>query len=280
MANQLLDAIAVGNELGKPLVWLDAEAFGSKVVLNGKPLPWHNPTQFVAAYGQLQGLLKAQVAPVHLGRFLHSWLEANASALREMSGKKRVRFAIKRLLGMDAQRRLIREIVSALCDSRSEPVVLVLPPNAELINWANDKANASGAVALSDIDIDTVSVYLADFMRTFSGLDVAGVLVELPEATHINADLLDLYSPIINVCQHYRWAMGMSVAGGLRQDPEERLQFVVSDQATDGVTGLVQSDAFWQGQTVDWQQPDFIYAAVPPEMEPERVLERLAEVRN
>ena len=31
MANELLDAIAQGNEIGKPLVWLDAEAYGSFV---------------------------------------------------------------------------------------------------------------------------------------------------------------------------------------------------------------------------------------------------------
>ena len=70
MVNQLLDAIEKGNQIGTPLIWLDAEEYGSRVVLNGKPFAWNNPTEFVSSYGQLQNLLKADVAAVHLGRFL------------------------------------------------------------------------------------------------------------------------------------------------------------------------------------------------------------------
>jgi len=280
MANELLDAIEQGNEIGRPLIWLDAEEYGSRVVLNDKPFPWNNPTEFVSAYGQLQSLLKANVAPVHLGRFLHSWLAANTSALTEMSGKKRVRFSIKRLLGLDDQRQLIRDIVSALCDSRSEPVVLVLPPNGELINWANSKANGADPVDLTDIDIDSVSVYLADFMRAFSGLNVAGVLVELPQGTEINPELLELYSPIINVARHYHWALGMAVSGAEVDDPEEQLQFVISDRAASTVTGVIQGEAFWQGEPCNVKSPNFVYAAVPEGIAPEAVLERLAGVHN
>lgn len=279
MANALLDAIDTGCQLDKPLVWLDAEDYGSRVVLNDKPMPWSNPTEFVSAYGQIQSLLKAQVAPVHLGRFLRSWLEANPAALSEMSGKKRIRVALKRLLGMEEQRGAIREIVSALCDSCAEPVVLVLPPNGELINWANNRANGAEPVEIGEIDIDSVSVYLADFMRAFSGLDIAAVLVELPQGTAINPDLLDLYSPIVNVARHYHWALGMATLGGVVEDPEQLLQFVVSDAAASGVTGLVQSGALWREGLINWQPPHFVYASVPQDMEPELVLERLAEIR-
>ncbi len=280
MANELLDAIAQGNEIGKPLVWLDAEAYGSEVVLNGKPFPWNNPTEFISSYGQLQSLLKAQVAPLHLGRFLRGWLQSNPAAVTEMSGKKRIRFAIKRLLGNDDQRQVIREIVSALCESRTEPVVLVLPPNGELINWANHAANGAAPVEIGEIDIDSVSVYLADFMRVFSGLNIAGVMVELPQGTRINGDLLELYSPIVNVAKHYHWALGMVVSGGAVEDAGERLQFVVSDQVATGITGIVQGAAFWEGGAVDWQPPHFVYATVPAEMTPELVLERLEQVHG
>ncbi len=280
MANALLDAIEAGVQLDKPLVWLDAEDYGSRVLLNGKPLPWTNPTEFVSAYGQLQSLLKAEVAPVHLGRFLRSWLEANTAALSEMSGKKRVRFALKRLLGMEEQRAAIREIVSALCESCTEPLVLVLPPNGELINWANNRANGAEPVELGEIDIDSVSVYLADFMRAFSGLNIAGVLVELPEGTDVTPELLDLYSPIVNVARHYHWALGMAALGGTVNDPEQLLQFVVSDTAASCVTGLVQAEGFWQESNASWQSPHFIYATVPRDSQPELVLERLEQIRS
>ena len=280
MANQLLDAIQQGVTVNKPLVWLEAEAYGAEVVRNGKPFPWTNPTEFVSSYGQLQSLLKADVAPVHLGRFLRAWLEASPAALTQMSGKKRVRFAIKRLLGMDAQRQVIREIVGALCDSLSQPVVLVLPPNGDLINWANNRANGAEPAELSEIDIDSVSVYLADFLRAFSGLAVAGVLVQLPAGTAINPELLDLYSPVINVARHYHWAMGMQVAGADVTDPDEHLQYVIADSEQDCTTGIVQAPSFWESGMSEWNTPNFVYAEVPADLQPELVLERLATLRG
>jgi hypothetical protein len=279
MANQLLDAIQHGVTVNKPLVWLEAETYGAEVVRNSKPFPWTNPTEFVSSYGQLQSLLKADVAPVHLGRFLGAWLAANPAALTQMSGKKRVRFAIKRLLGMDTQRQVIREIVGALCDSLSQPVVLVLPPNGDMINWANNSANGAEPVELTEIDIDSVSVYLADFLRAFSGLEVAGVLVQLPQGTTINPELLDLYSPVINVARHYHWAMGMQVAGADVSDPDDLLQYVIADTVQSCTTGIVQAPSFWELGVAEWNTPNFVYAEVPADLQPELVLERLAALR-
>jgi hypothetical protein len=280
MANALLDAIQQGIDSNKPLVWLEAEAYGAEVVRNGKPFPWNNPTEFVSSYCQLQSLLKPGVAPVNLGNFLQAWLDANPAALSEMSGKKRVRFAIKKLLGLEAPRAVIREIVSALCESVSQPVVLVLPTNGELINWANQKANGTEPQELTEIDIDSVSVYLADFLRAFSGLDVTGVLVQLPEGTDINPELLDLYSPIINVARHYHWAMGMQVSGTSVSDPDEVLQYVIADTLQSCPTGVVHSDAFWNGEAANWLAPGFVYAHVAESMKPELVLARLTALRG
>jgi hypothetical protein len=280
MANELLDAIEAGIASQKPLVWLEAEAYGAEVVRNGKPFPWTSPTEFVSSYGQLQSLLKPGVAPVNLDNFLKAWLDANPAALSEMSGKKRVRVAIKRLLGMDGPRAIIREIVSALCESVSQPVVLVLPTNGELINWANQKANAAEPKDLTDIDIDSVSVYLADFLRAFSGLNVAAVLVQLPEGTDINPELLDLYSPIINVARHYHWAMGIQVSAAPVSDPDEVLQYVIADTLQSCATGVVHSDAFWNGEPAKWLAPGFVYAHVAENMEPDLVLARLTALRG
>lgn len=283
MANQLLDAIQDGITADKPLVWLEAEAYGAAVVRNGKPFPWTNPTEFVSSYGQLQSLLKPGVAPINLGNFLHAWLDANPVALNEMSGKKRVRFAIKRLLGMEAPRVIIREIVSALCESVSQPVVLVLPTNGELINWANQKANPSmtqGAEPqeLSDIDIDSVSVYLADFLRAFSGLNVAGALVQLPQGAAINPTLLDLYSPIVNVAKHYHWALGMQVESPAElNDSDEMLDLVISNHAS--ASSRVLDENFWAGKKLAAPESDFYFGEVDASLQPEVVLDRLASLK-
>lgn len=281
MVNKLIDAVEAGLTANRPLVWLEAEAYGAEVVRNGKPFPWNNPTEFVSSYGQLQSLLKPDVAPVNLDNFLRAWLDANPVALNEMGGKKRVRFAIKRLLGMDGPRTIIREIVSALCQSVSQPIVLVLPRNGELINWANQKANGAGPQELTEIDVDSVSVYLADFLRAFSGLDVAGVLVQLPAGTRICPALLELYSPIINVARHYHWAMGMQVAESSNMsDPDEHLDYVIADSAQACTTGMAQAPSFWDTGTANWRAPGFVFAQVPAQLQPELVLERLATLRS
>ncbi|MAZ87385.1 MAG: hypothetical protein CL693_07060 [Cellvibrionaceae bacterium] len=278
MANQLLDAIKDGLKVNKPLLWLDAEAYGAEVVRNGKPFPWAHPTEFVASYGQLQNLLKPGVAPVHLGNFLKSWLEANPTALSEMSGKKRVRFALKKLLGMEAPRAIMREIVSALCESVSQPLVLVLPSNGELINWANTKANGTNAQELTEIDIDSVSVYLADFLRAFAGLNVAGVLVQLPEGQAVNPELLDLYSPVINVSKHYHWALGVQVTSPSElNDSDEQLDLIISDKT--GASCVELNASFWAGADVSTPESGFYYGKVAADLKPELVLERLQSLR-
>lgn len=280
MSNSLLDAIEQGAARGRPLVWLDAEEYGSKVLLQGRPFPWTQSTEFVSTYMQLLKLLNPGVAPLNMGRFFAAWLQGNPGALVEMRGKKRIRYALRKFFGLEQQRELIRAIVSALGQSVSQPLVLVLPPNGELINWANHMANNAGPAEISDIDVDTVSVYIADFMRLFSGLNVAAVVAQLPAGTDVTPELLDFYSPIINVAKHYHWAMGIQLNGDAQvTDPQGLLQFIIAEQAHDGsLSGRVQSDAFWQGGAPDWQAPGFVYATVPPDLQPERVLERLQTI--
>jgi hypothetical protein len=279
MANEFLDAIAAGAAGGEPLVWLEAEEYGSRVINNGKPLPWTNPTEFVSKYSQLLNLLKPGAAPVHIGSFLAAWLEANSGVLSEMGGKSRLRYAIRKLLGMEAPRLIIRDIVSALCQSVSQPVMLVFPENGRLVNWANRRANNVPDAGISDIDVDTVSVYLADFMRAFSGLDVAGVLVQLPAGTAVNPGLLELYSPLVNVAKHYHWAFGIKVMNPQEiNDSEEQLNFIISDHP--GASGKVLGESFWQSGECEPAGEGFYYAAVPAQMEPELVLDRLAGLRN
>ncbi len=279
MANQLLDAIQDGIKAGKNLVWLDAEDYGAAVVRNGKPFPWTNPTEFVSSYGQSQSLLKPAVAPVNLGSFFQAWLTENSAVLNEMSGKKRVRFAIKRFLGQEGHRGVIREIVAALCESVSQPVVLVLPTNGELINWANQAANGVGPANLTEIDIDSVSVYLADFLRTFAGLKVAGVLVQLPRGSAVGPDLLELYSPIVNVAKHYHWCFGVQVADPVSlEDPDGQIDLVLSNHAD--AQGQPLDDAFWQhgehtaGRTGLW------FSQLDATLAPELVLDRLQSLRG
>jgi len=279
MSNALINAIAEGINNQSPIIWLDAEEFAVKVMHNNQNLPWCSPTEFVSSYMQLQSLLKPDVSPVNIGSYLKSWLTENPSAKTEMSGKKRIRYAIKRLLGMDAPRHLIREIVSALCDSLSTPLVLVLPPNSELINWANQQANGIEPVALSDIDIDSVSVYVADFLRTFNGLGVAGVLVELPDDICIDSALLDLYSPIINVAKHYNWVLGFKSNGDVTVEAVlDNSQLILGDFPQSDAAVL--DEQFWKDGIFNAEGKKLFHGSVSASLEPETILIRLARLRH
>lgn len=278
MSNMLKDAIAESLNNKKPLIWLDAEQFASSVLLKGKPFPWTRPTEFVSTYSQMQKLLTPGIAPVDIGRFLGAWLVENKGVLSEMRGKKRIRFALKKLLSMGEQRELIRDIVSALCQTVSEPVVLVLPPNGDLINWANQVANGAEPAEIDEMDIDSVSVYIADFLRTFNSLDIAGVVVQLPDQLEITPEYLDLYSPIRNLAKHYQWGFGV-----MARNPssfscdDENMDFIVSDHGRADVAML--EDDFWETGRHHANTHGF-YAEVPKNLTSDLVLERIGMLKR
>ncbi len=273
MANALLECLK-RKPHGRPAVWLDAEDFGSEVLLSGKSFPWTQLTEFISAYGKLQSLLKFDVAPVDIGRCIAAWMQSNPGALYEMGGKQRIRYAIKKLLGLEGHRHLAREIVSALGKTLSQSLVIVIPENGELIRWAHRAANGVEVDEITGIDIDSVSVYLADYLRAFSGLEVRGVMIQLPAGASVNDELLELYSPIINVARHYQWAFGIQVKDPAEISPKEySIDFAISDMCAVSPCGLVLGDGFWQDGAVT--EADFYFSRVPENLRPEQVLQRL-----
>lgn len=260
------------------LLWLDAEAYGRRVALQGHDFSWTDCAEFVNQYRMVHTLLSPSVAPINLGSFLAAWLDENTGALVEMRGKKRIRFALKKLLSLEQLREQIRAIVSALCETLAEPIVLVMPQNAELINWANNKANNVGPAEISDIDIDSVSVYLADFLRVFNGLNVSAVVIDLP-APVVSTDQLDLYSPIVNVAKHYHWKLGAKVSSDAIIDTDiSGLDFFLGNTPDNGTLCL---DAqFWHEGVLSELPCNIYYAQVPEHLAPELVLERLSNLKK
>jgi len=119
-----------------------------------------------------------------------------------------------------------------------------------------------------------VSVYLADFLRAFSGLNVAGVVVQLAEGTALNPDLLDLYSPIINVSKHYHWAFGVQVSNPEEiNDSDDVVDLVISNHAA--ANGQILDAGFWEGAEAAKPENGFYFGEVAAELKPEVVLERL-----
>lgn len=281
MTGKLLETLVPGPGAAPPL-WLDGEEFASGVMLAGAPWPWTRASEYINQYEKLGNLLRFDVASFPVAPCLSAWLEENPAALLEMRGKQRIRYALKRLLALEGHRHLARDIVTGLADSMVQPLVVELPDSTELLRWAHFAANSVTVDEVSEIDIDTVSVYLADYLRTFSGLDVAGVLVQLPDGSAVNDSLLELYSPLFNVARHYRWAFGIRVAAPQFIAPANfDLDYIITDSgALSCVQGRSLGSDFWDSGALPASAGDFYFAQVPAGMAPELVLERLARLRQ
>ena len=111
-------------------------------------------------------------------------------------------------------------------------------------------------------------MYIADWLRRIDSLPVTLLLLDGRRDDHrgladVVADDLDAYTPLINAADHYRW--------GLALRTDDNVRIFGSDAA-----GAVLPSSFW----VDQQAPagPLLLGEVPVDVEPERVLERLASI--
>ena len=77
----IVAAIEQAEQSGHPLRWLDWTDYGQKVILNGKDVPWGDPTALVQFFGQGAALLKLGVSDLNLGVYFDWWLRDNPAAL-------------------------------------------------------------------------------------------------------------------------------------------------------------------------------------------------------
>jgi hypothetical protein len=114
-------------------------------------------------------------------------------------------------------------------------------------------------------------------------MDVVGVMIQLPARTSINQNLLELYSPIINVARHCHWAFGIEVSAPAEvSDPDSLVDFVISEEpvtANDVRSGLSLNGTFWNG-TGSPEHIGFYHAAVPADIAPEIILRRISELKT
>ena len=103
--------------------------------------------------------------------------------------------------------------------------------------------------------------------------------MQLPEGQGISPELLELYSPILNVCKHYRWAVGMQIAQDVAvSDPQQALDFIVGNSGD--ATSVAVGNDFWKGGSVPPLDAGFYFSQLGPELNPEQVLDRLALLRS
>ena len=269
----LVVEIEQAEQSGQPLRWLDWVDYGQKVILNGKEVPWGDPTALVQFFGQGAALLKLGVSDLNLGDYFDWWLQDNPPALEAMQGKKRIGFALKTLLGNPSLRASLKEIVGSLAAASNTPLILSIPSPRQLLPWAHDKANGTETETVDDVVVDSATVYLADFLREFSDSGIAGIHIREQNAEDFGSTLSSLYKPLNNIADAYRWTVGLDLDECQATDLDDFDIVICKRPVTANLIAHPLPDSFWE--TGKGEPGAFLYGKVPVDAIPERVLEVL-----
>ncbi|TFD27175.1 hypothetical protein [Cryobacterium lyxosi] len=247
-------------------VVLDSHDYAQSVFLQGKPVPWQEPMAYANFFGQVQGVLKSDLALVSLDRFYAHRVASDPALQAAMGAKSRTGYALRTLLGDAETTASVIELVTVLSQTQRVPVVLQIPSPMQ---WLARTHPFSGSADVSGLDADTAenaSMYVADWLRGFAALPLIAVLLDDREPSLGSEPIpLSTYSPITNVTDHYQWALG--------QRHDDRVELHKS-----ALHGAVIGTDFWSNDTDTLPVGDFLVGEVPLGAVPERVLSRISKL--
>jgi len=251
-------------------VLVDSLDYARSVFLQGKPVPWDEPTKYANLARQAQAVLPADVALLPLDRFYAHRVDGDAQLAEAMRAKSRTGYALRTLLTHPGTTRDVIEFATVFASTQREPLVLQIPSP---LRWLASTHPASAATAAADLDADdaeNASMYVADWLRGFAALPVAAVLLDdrdLPGSPPLQRVDLPVYSPVTNVTDHYGWSLGLRRAAGID---------VTTGTAT--ITGTVIPPAFWLSGDSTLPDGDFLLAEIPQDAVPEHVIARFHDL--
>ncbi|MBL4803021.1 MAG: hypothetical protein JKY45_14145 [Emcibacter sp.] len=287
MAIDLVNYLSAGGV--SPRFWIDFNAYAKKLLLGAEENPWTTPATYMAFYGQAHGLVSAEIVVIDVWDLFEHWFEEDQNALPSMAGKRRVTVALKRMLEAYQPRELLAEVITAMSNNYGDsvPLVLVMPSPRSLLVKAHKAANGI-EIEPDEMNVDTASMYVADYLRYFSALNLSGVLlVEDADLMPACGEELNWYQPVFNVARHYRWSVGVQLPfsdEGFKLP--EAIDFSISPAGskTETEVNLVDiTSPIWDGEgSVDMLVPEngFHYMSIPAGVKPEFVLETLSSLRE
>jgi len=262
--------------------WFDSLAYCQAKLLSGGGVPWDSPGEVTAFFGRAQGMFRSDALLVDIGDLL-AWRVADDSLRAAMAARSRPGYALRTLLGDEQARAVAAEAVTAVAASAGgPPVVLSVPSPAR---WLAVAAAIAGTETMPDPDrAETAAMYTADFLRTFAGRGVDGLLLD--EGAVAAGDLIhpEAYRPVLNVADHYGWP-ALIRAGSAPAWPFGEVTGIAAwlgsaseksgapGQAA-GRWGIVASAGFWDGADPP-AAADLVLAAVPADADPDAVMQRV-----
>ena len=260
----LIDAIARPPSGRARAVLIDGHDYAQSVFLQGRPVPWQDPMAYSNFLGQAQGVFKSDLALLNLDRFYAHRLESSGELHAAMSAKNRTGFALRTLLGDEETTARVIEFATIFVNTQRVPVVLQIPSPMQWLARTQHFSATPGE--LDADDAENSSIYVADWLRGFAALPLAGVLLDdrAVEAEHETAVVpLETYSPIVGVTEHYGWTLGLRRTASVE----------LTGTATSGVVTL---PGFWLDDGQVAPAGDFLVGEIPANAVPEVVVSRIA----
>ncbi|MBL4665096.1 MAG: hypothetical protein JKY23_03975 [Nitrospinaceae bacterium] len=274
---------------GSPKLWIDFNAYSKKLMLAEGENPWTTPASYMSFYSQAHGLVKADVVVINVWDLFQHWMQEDEQAIPSMSGKKRITVALKTMLAAFAPRELLAEVLTAVSNNYGDsvPVVLVMPSPRSLLAKAHKTANGVD-VEPDESNIDTASMYVADYLRYFSETGLSGVLLKEDSALMPESEEeLSWYQPVYNVAKHYRWSVGIHLpfSGDGFVAPEDVDFSIIPAECSvaENSMGVDISRSLWQGEDNNQLLANtngFNYLSIPEDTKPELVLDTLSSLRG
>lgn len=266
------------------LLWLDDTDYSSQLLAGGA-VPWLDATACVAWRRKAQSLLKSGVIALPVARICEALLASDGGLRAAMAAKSRVGFPLKTLLSSEALRRHITDLLIGLRGSFSAlPLALVCPSPRAWVSDAYRFAFGGGApTAVGEEAVDSATVQCADFLRAFATTGIDTVLLEESlDSVPQSAGEVEWYRSVLNVGQHYRWEVGLRLPSGAPfSDTMTDVAYLIAPRSGKvACFGETIPAEYWSGASLDGSsKPDFRFAQIPPGLQPELVLDRLACLR-
>jgi hypothetical protein len=248
-------------------VVLDFHEYAQSVILQGRDVPWHQPTAYSNFFGQAQGLLKPDVALLDLGTLYTNAVATNDGLRASMSARSRTGYALKTLLANETTACMALELATVVSQTSAAPLVLQIPSP---MLWLALTHELSGAGTVSDLTIDdaeNAAMHVAGWLRRLSKLPVSMLLLDERWTGDGFMPTVDssAYTPVSNVTGNYRWTLARRMREGV-------------NVLGSGLTGTLVPSDYWLSDAKSTSAGDFLFAEIPAHALPETVLSQLAKL--
>jgi hypothetical protein len=265
-----------------PAIWLDFISYANRLFNQGQPDIWSNPVTFLSVYGQGQSLLHSDVISIPVLPFYTNWLKNNPDEITALKGKK-LKFIFKKMISYGTPKHTIQEVLKGISHLyfQKQPIVLIIPsPQLWLLEAA--KLTDSESAAIDENLVDAASIYLADLLRNFSDAGLSGIVIDEAVESLLPSDAVEQYlQPVINVAHHYQWEIGYWKKSSRIKQSFADFILEPDNQKILGKSALVLKRSWWAetSDSVVFGDAPLIFAEIPVDAVPERVLQKAEELR-